>query len=216
MHRFPDRRVSISKPGFIGINTEKVTTLPVAVVKTGLTFAATRKDTIATDTNKKNLIYTTGATRKVTTATFNDAITWDTTTPYYDASDTTVNNKGYTFDGDTVINATDLTFTGTTNTNPMGQSTVLIANATNISGDHITQPDTGIGTVTVADYTDTKGIIFDATATGSVVVEDSAVKYKVNTVKMSSKNAVIIYLVLVFIISDSSFLILHPTFRKYL
>ncbi len=168
------------------INTEKLTTLPDAVVKTGLTFAATRTDTIATDTNKKNLIYTTGATRKVTTATFNGAINWDTTTPYYDVSDTTVNNKGYTFDGDTGINATNLTFTGTTDTNPMGQSTVLLANATNISGDHITQPGTGIGTVTVADYADTKGILFDATATGSVVVEDSAVKYKVNTVKMSS------------------------------
>lgn len=92
----------------------------------------------------------------------------------------------YTFDGDTAMNATNLTFTGTTDTNPMGQSTVLIANATNISGVHITQPGTGIGTVTVADYADTKGILFDATATGSVVVEDSAVKYKVNTVKMSS------------------------------
>ena len=168
------------------INTEKVTTLPVAVVKTGLTFAATRKDTIATDTNKKNLIYTTGTTRKVTTATFNGAITWDTTTPYYDASDTTVNNKDYTFDGDTAIDAGGLTitFTDAQKAALKKDDSMTLLSASGITTTNTVTPPTS-NTVAVSN-TSALGTQFGATATGTVAAETGAVKYKISSVDVNT------------------------------
>ncbi|MBO5636125.1 MAG: hypothetical protein J5906_01180 [Acidaminococcaceae bacterium] len=139
-----------------------------------LTFSWNRTDTVAKNSDGNKLVYTTGATSKVTTATFNGEIAWNTGTPYYNAA-----GSVYIFDGDTAINATNLTFTGTTDTNPMGQSTVLLANATNISGDHITQPGTGIGTVTVSGYTE-NGMTYDATAKGTVTVVSTDTSKNVN------------------------------------
>ena len=168
------------------INTEKVTTLPVAVVKTGLTFAATRKDTIATDTNKKNLIYTTGTTRKVTTATFDGAINWDTTTPYYDASDTTVNDKGYTFDGDTGINAADLTISLTDAQKAAlkkDDSMTLLSASGITTTNTVTQPTSN--TVAVSN-TSALGTQFGATATGTVATETGAVKYNISSVDVNT------------------------------
>ena len=149
-------------------------TLADAAVAEKLTLSRERTDTATASAGGKQVVYTTGAKDQVTTATFNGEIAWNTGTPYYNAA-----GSVYTFDGDTAINATNLTFTGTTDTNPMGQSMVLIANATNISGDHITQPDTGKGMVAVSGCTE-NGMTYDATAKGTVTVVSTDTSKNVN------------------------------------
>lgn len=96
----------------------------------------------------------------------------------------------YTFDADTIINATNLTFTGKANTALKTDGTskmTLLAGATNITGNHITQPTAGKGQVAV-EYTDTTGIKFDATATGTVSTATDAVEYTVSGVTLNSVN----------------------------
>lgn len=96
----------------------------------------------------------------------------------------------YTFDADTAIDASNLTFTGkaTTALKTDGTSTMtLLAGATNITGNHITQPTAGKGQVAV-EYTDTTGIKFDATATGAVSAATDSVKYTVSGVTLNSVN----------------------------
>ncbi len=97
---------------------------------------------------------------------------------------TTEEQALYTFNANTAIDASGLTFTGTSATDPMNQSVTLLAGATNITGGHITQPGDGKGEVAV-DYTDEKGIKFDATASGTVGVDSGAVKYTVDAVAVN-------------------------------
>ena len=149
-------------------------TLADTAVAEKLTLSRERTDTATASAGGKQVVYTTGAKDQVTTATFNGTIAWNTGDPYYNAADSV-----YTFDDATAVNATNLTFTGTTNSNPMGQSTTLIANATGITGNHITQPDTGIGTVTVSGYTE-NGMTYDATAKGTVTVVSTDTSKNVN------------------------------------
>lgn len=151
--------------------------LPETAVREGLKFAATRTDTAAATAGAQKVLYTTGAKSKVATATLTGPIAWDTKTPYYDAKDT-----AYTFDGETAIDLAGLTVTGTTAENPMNQSMVLIANAADVTGDHLTISPTGYGTISV-DYTNDEKIRFGATADGTVEVAENNVNYKINKVE---------------------------------
>ena len=90
---------------------------------------------------------------------------------------------GFTFNGKTAVNAADLTFTGTIHENPLDQSMTLLAGATGITGDHITQAGEGKGEIAVA-YTDAKGIALNARAKGEVSVASGSVKYTINRVAL--------------------------------
>ena len=143
-----------------------------------LKFSWTRTDTVAKSEDSKKLVYTTGATSNVTEETFDGAIAWNTESPYYNAA-----GGVYKFDGNTIIDTTDLTFTGTIHENPLNQSMTLLAGATGITGDHITQAGEGKGEIAVA-YTDAKGIALNARAKGEVSVASGAVKYTINSVAL--------------------------------
>ncbi|SDC34005.1 Extended Signal Peptide of Type V secretion system [Succiniclasticum ruminis] len=88
-----------------------------------------------------------------------------------------------TVNGKTAVNAADLTFTGTIHENPLNQSMTLLAGATGITGDHITQAGEGKGEIAVA-YTDAKGIALNARAKGEVSVASGSVKYTINRVAL--------------------------------
>ena len=96
---------------------------------------------------------------------------------------TDAENALFTFNGTTAVNAENLTFTGTINENPLNQSMTLLAGATGITGDHITQAGEGKGEIAVA-YTDAKGIALNARAKGEVSVASGAVKYTINSVAL--------------------------------
>ena len=93
--------------------------------------------------------------------------------------------SGWTASGTTAINALNLMFTGlssTVNTNPMNNSMTLLSGATGITGNHITQPGSGKGIVTVSGYNDNNGVTFDGKAKGTVSVSSNNVIYTINSV----------------------------------
>ena len=93
--------------------------------------------------------------------------------------------SGWTASGTTAINALNLMFTGlssTVNTNPMNNSMTLLSGATGITGNHITQPGSGKGIVTVSGYNDNNGVTFDGKAKGTVSVSSNNIIYTINSV----------------------------------
>ena len=104
----------------------------------------------------KEVIYSQVAQSPVETVTL-DAMTWDTGR----------SSSGFTYNGSTAIDASNLTFTGTANA--PNDSMTLLSGATGITGNHITQPSTGKGTI-AANFTDTAGINFVGTGKGVVSV----------------------------------------------
>ncbi len=140
-----------------------------------LTLSGTHTDTLALNTAKTQLIYTVGD-KNVETAAFNGAVDFSTGDAYYKA------DSQYKF-GKTNVDAQKLTFNETAEALTKGSSMTLLS-ATNITAGTVTQPDAA--TVAIKYGGDaTNGITFNATATGSVAVEESAVKFKVNTVEAS-------------------------------
>ena len=140
-----------------------------------VTLSGTHTDTLALNTAQTQLIYTVGD-KNVETATFNGAVDFSTDDAYYKA------DSQYKF-GKTNVDAQKLTFNETTEALAKGSSMTLLS-ATNITAGTVTQPDAP--TVAIKYGGDaTNGITFNAAATGSVAVEDSAVKFKVNTVEAS-------------------------------
>ena len=140
-----------------------------------LTLSGTHTDTLALNTAKTQLVYTVGD-KNVETAAFNGAVDFSTGDAYYKA------DSQYKF-GKTNVDAQKLTFNETAEALTKGSSMTLLS-ATNITAGTVTQPDAP--TVAIKYGGDaTNGITFNATATGSVAVEESAVKYKVNTVEAS-------------------------------
>ena len=140
-----------------------------------LTLSGTHTDTLALNTAKTQLVYTVGD-KNVETAAFNGAVDFSTGDAYYKA------DSQYKF-GKTNVDAQKLTFNETAEALTKGSSMTLLS-ATNITAGTVTQPDAP--TVAIKYGGDaTNGITFNATATGSVAVEGSAVKFKVNTVEAS-------------------------------
>lgn len=140
-----------------------------------MTFAGKHTDTLALNTAKTQLVYTVGD-KNVETAAFNGAVDFSTGDAYYKA------DSQYKF-GKTNVDAQKLTFNETAEALTKGSSMTLLS-ATNITAGTVTQPDAA--TVAIKYGGDaTNGITFNATATGSVAVEESAVKFKVNTVEAS-------------------------------
>ena len=140
-----------------------------------VTLSGTHTDTLARNTAKTQLVYTVGD-KNVETAAFNGAVDFSTGDAYYKA------DSQYKF-GKTNVDAQKLTFNETAEALTKGSSMTLLS-ATNITAGTVTQPDAP--TVAIKYGGDaTNGITFNATATGSVAVEDSAVKFKVNTVEAS-------------------------------
>ena len=164
------------------LNENVTVTLPDVDVKTGLTFSATRVDTVATDANKRNLIYTTGATNKVKTATFGAGVEWNTTMPYYNAA-----GSDYTFDDATAINVTGLTisFTDAQKAALQKDNSMTLISATGITSSTgiAKQPTTNTYAVS---NTSALGSQFGATATGTVAAETGAVKYKISSVDVNT------------------------------
>lgn len=144
--------------------------------KNGVTLAYDATHTVKLEDSNKKVTYNVTAA-PVKTVTLGE-IAWDTST----AARTVT--EGLIFDADTAIDASGLTYTGKATVDPMNQSMTLLAGATNITGNHITQPGTGKGAVSV-DYTDAKGIKFDATASGTIGGDSGAVKYTIDAVAVN-------------------------------
>ncbi len=147
-----------------------------------LTFSWNRTDTVATSSDGTKLVYTTGATSKVTTATFNGAIDWSTT-PYYDAA-----GSAYTFDGDTKINDTDFAYTGTATTALKTNDKVTILNAPGLTTANQVTDGTTAGKTVLVNYKDDAGVTYSATASGHVAAAANAVNYVVDSVAATGVN----------------------------
>ena len=134
-------------------------------------------DTLAMNdtTARTQLIYTVGD-KNVETATFNGAVDFSTGDAYYTA------DSQYKFSA-TNVDAKNLTFNETTEALTKDSSMTLLS-ATGLTAGTITQPDAPTVAINYGGDA-TNGITFNATATGSVAVEGSAVKFKVNTVEAS-------------------------------
>ncbi|MBR4908289.1 MAG: hypothetical protein IKZ43_04670 [Acidaminococcaceae bacterium] len=137
-----------------------------------LTSASTQVVSLDADNSFKNVLY---KVESITSKISLGAMTWGTAR---DLSD-------YTISASATIDASGLSFTGTENT-PLkaNDSMKLVSGASGISAipaGNITQPGEGKGTVAV-EYTDSNNIKFNATASGSVGVDGSDVKYTVNSV----------------------------------
>ena len=96
---------------------------------------------------------------------------------------------GFTFGSAATVDAADLTFTGKAATLlKVNDSRTLVSGATGIASlpaTNITQPGTGKGTVAV-EYTDANSLKFNATASGTVGVAGTDVKYTVTSVTAES------------------------------
>ena len=103
------------------------------------------------------------------------------------AGRTLTTTDNFTFDANTAIVATNLSFTGTAkNAVAPGDSAALLAGATGLTaGQSVTG---GTGKTVAVGYTDTTGIRFDATATGTVSAAADAVNYTVSDVTLSGVN----------------------------
>ncbi len=147
-----------------------------------------KEHTVSIDSanNYKNVLYT--IADNVTGVTF-DSMSWGT-------GRTLETGHHFAFDKDTTINASDLTFlekeysfgntTGiisTSTTSTTISEMTLLANATGItSGNSVTQPSSGKGTVPIK-YVDGSFTI-NATASGTVSAASDSAKYTVNSVKV--------------------------------
>ena len=142
-----------------------------------LTLKLSQTDVIKTNDTKNILTYTIG-TKYVTKATFDKELTWNTSQPFYDAS-----NSGYTFSGDTVIDAKNLTlaFTDSQKDSLKANDTMTLISAIGISNSNsVLQPDNNTFQLS---RTGNSGTKFDGTATGVVLADSSVVKYKINTIE---------------------------------
>ena len=153
----------------------------VATFVTGVSMNGTLKGNIALSADNKALSFT-STTNQATKLTFG-TMAWQENGTLLDYATTGVKAV---FDDATVIDASGLVVTGlgTTTENPMGKSMTLLAGATNITGNHITQATTP--STMVVNYTDAAGIKFAARASGAVGVADNDVKYSINKVETAS------------------------------
>ncbi|MBQ2593960.1 MAG: hypothetical protein II567_11865, partial [Candidatus Riflebacteria bacterium] len=144
-----------------------------------LTLSLSQTDVIKTNDAKNILTYTIG-TKNVIRATFDKELTWNTSSqPFYDAS----SDSGYIFSGNTVIDAKNLTlsFTDSQKDTLKAEDTMTLISATGISSlNNVDQPDNNTFQLS---RTGDLGTKFDGTATGVVLAENSAVKYKINSIE---------------------------------
>lgn len=120
---------------------------------------------------------TAGAVQNFATININSA-TWGT--PVLTAK--IMQNTGGSY---ATIDASNLAFTETTDKNIMGQSTTLLKGA-NLTNNILNQPAAGKGLVSIAGYTDAKGVKFDATASGAISVDSAKdLIYTINKVDTS-------------------------------
>ena len=152
--------------------------------KNGVTLAYDATHTVKLEDSNKKVTYNVAVDNPVKTVTLGE-IAWDTST-----AARTLTTEGLTFNGTTAIDASGLTFTGTVNTALKTDGTskmTLLAGATGIMGDHITQPSEGKGTLAV-NYTNDEKINFTAAASGEVTVTTNKVEYTINKVTLSGVN----------------------------
>ncbi|MBR5999889.1 MAG: hypothetical protein IK089_01360, partial [Oxalobacter sp.] len=139
-------------------------------VKEKLNLKGTRTDKLTQNAAKTQLIYTVGD-RNVTTATFSGPIAWNASEAYY-------TNDGYKFSAGSTIDASGLSFNQTTQLLKANDSMTLLSGAEGVKNESITQPSAGVA----VEYTDSKNIKFNATASGTVSVASNDVKYTVGSV----------------------------------
>ena len=161
-----------------GITTTNTVTQPtsntVAVSNTsalGTQFGATATGTVAAETGAVKYKISSVDVNTITLG----SLAWDSTDSLPET---------WTASGDTSIDASLFTFTGKAETALAIGNTVPILRGTDLGNSTVTnQPGEDYGKVTV-DYTDTKGIKFDATAKGIVEAASNAVNYKVSSVTL--------------------------------
>ena len=160
-------------------------TNPYKVMKTGeettetksvhgvtLTYASTQLVSLDKDNDYKNVLY---KIENLASQVTLGEMTWGTGRDL---------DGGYTFVNTATVDASNLTFEDTTTLLKKDDVMTLVSGATGISSipaANITQPDNGKGTVAV-EYTDSNNIKFNATASGTVGIEDTDVKYTVSGV----------------------------------
>ncbi|MBQ8919001.1 MAG: hypothetical protein IJ056_02685, partial [Acidaminococcaceae bacterium] len=146
---------------------------------TVLTFSGTHQDTLEQNDAKTQILYKVGD-KNVSGVKFDGSVTWDDSEAYY-----TNDATKYKFNGATDVDATNLKVTGnaTTALKADGSSSMELLSVTGMTAGTVTPP-TDAGSVAVS-YTDDKGAVFTANATGEVKVESGAVKYSINEVKMT-------------------------------
>jgi len=145
----------------------------------GVTVTSSTKHTVSLDqaNSYKNVLYTveTGLASKISLG----GMAWETPRAL----------SGFTFGTTATVDAADLTFTGKSTTPlQVNDSRTLVSGATGIASlpaANITQPGTGKGTVAI-EHTDANGLKFNATATGTVGVAGTDVKYTVTGVAADS------------------------------
>ncbi len=145
----------------------------------GVTVTSSTKHTVSLDqaNSYKNVLYTveTGLASKISLG----GMAWETPRAL----------SGFTFGTTATVDAADLTFTGKSTTPlQVNDSRTLVSGATGIASlpaANITQPGTGKGTVAI-EHTDANGLKFNATATGTVGVAGTDVKYTVTGVTADS------------------------------
>ena len=145
----------------------------------GVTVTSSTKHTVSLDqaNSYKNVLYTveTGLASKISLGD----MAWETPRAL----------SGFTFGTTATVDAADLTFTGKSTTPlQVNDSRTLVSGATGIASlpaANITQPGTGKGTVAI-EHTDANGLKFNATATGTVGVAGTDVKYTVTGVTADS------------------------------
>ncbi len=161
-----------------GITTTNTVTQPtsntVAVSNTsalGTQFGATATGTVAAETGAVKYKISSVDVNTITLG----SLAWGSTDSLPET---------WTASGNTTVDASLFTFTGKAETALAIGNTVPILSGTGLGNSTVTnQPGEDYGKVTV-DYTDTKGIKFDATAKGIVEAASNAVNYKVSSVTL--------------------------------